>query len=195
MICAIVLAAGRSSRMGSQKVLLPFAGQTVIGHIVYQVLAAAIDRTIVVTGPDDAAIRLALAGRRVTLVANPDSTGEMLSSVRCGLRALPPECTAAIVVLGDQPTIRTELIADLVRSFHSTRAKIVVPTCQGRRGHPLLFSADYLAEVLTQHDGVGLRGLLQAHPSDVVELEVAEAAVLTDMDSPEDYTHAQSRSI
>jgi molybdenum cofactor cytidylyltransferase len=193
MIGAVILAAGQSRRMGSQKLLLPFAGQTVIGHIVGQVLAAPVERTVVVTAQDGDAIRLALAGRPVTFVANPDPTGEMLESVRCGLRALPPECTAAIVVLGDQPTIRTELIADLVRSFHSTRARIVVPSFQGRRGHPLLFSADYFADVLTQHDGVGLRGLLQAHPSEIDELEVADAAELNDMDSPEDYNHARSR--
>ena len=195
MIGAVILAAGQSRRMGSQKLLLPFAGQTVIGHIVCQVLTARIERTVVVTASDGDAIRLALTGKPVTFVVNPDPAAEMLGSVRCGLRALPPECTATIVVLGDQPTIRTELIADLARSFHSTRARIVVPTFQGRRGHPLLISADYFAEVFTQHDGVGLRGLLQAHPSDIVELEVADAAVLNDMDSPEDYTHARSRYI
>jgi molybdenum cofactor cytidylyltransferase len=193
MIGAVILAAGQSRRMGSQKLLLPFAGQTVISHIVDQVLAAPIERTVVVTAPDGDAIRRALAGRPVTFVANPDPAGEMLGSVRSGLRALPPQCAAAIVVLGDQPTIRAEVIADLVRSFHATGAKIVVPSFQGRRGHPLLFSADYFAEVLTQHDGVGLRGLLQARPSESSELEVADAAVLTDIDTPDDYKRMPSQ--
>jgi molybdenum cofactor cytidylyltransferase len=195
MICAVILAAGQSRRMGSQKLLLPFAGQTVVGHIADQVLATPIELAVVVTGCDDAAIRLTLAGKRLTFVVNPDATGEMLGSVRCGLRALPAECTAALVVLGDQPTIRVELIADLIRTHASTGAKIVAPSCRGRRGHPLLFSKGYFAEILTQHDGVGLRGLLQAHSGDVVELEVADPTVLADMDSPEDYERERAKFV
>jgi molybdenum cofactor cytidylyltransferase len=187
MICAIVLAAGQSRRMGTQKLLLPYAGQTVIGQIADNVLAAPIERAFVVTGHDGEAIQLALAGKPLTFIANPDSAGDMLSSIRCAVRALPPECKAAMVVLGDQPTIRAELIADLIRSFQSAAAKIVVPSFQGRRGHPLLISAGYFCEVLTQHDGVGLRGLLDAHPHDIATLEVDDANVLTDIDSPDDY--------
>ena len=195
MISAILLAAGQSRRMGPQKLLLPFEGQTVIGHIADQVLAAPVERAVVVTAKEGEAIRLTLAGKPLTFVVNPDAAGDMLSSVRCGLQALPAECTAAVVILGDQPTIRAALIADLVQAFHSTRAKIVVPTCRGRRGHPVLFSADYFAEVLTQHDGVGLRGLLTAHPSDIAELEVADAGVLADMDRPGDYERELSRRL
>ena len=103
--------------MGTQKLLLPYAGQTVIGQIVDNVLAAPIERAFVVTGNYGEAIRLALAGRPLTFVVNPDAAGDMLSSIRCGVRALPPECMAATVVLGDQPTIRAKLIADLIRSL------------------------------------------------------------------------------
>ncbi len=195
MISAILLAAGKSRRMGPQKLLLPFGGQTVIGHIADQVLAAPIERVVAVTAQEGEAIRFTLVGKSLTFVVNPDVAGDMLSSVRCGLQALPAECAAAIIILGDQPTIRAALIADLVQAFHSTRARIVVPSCHGRRGHPVLFSADYFAEVLTQHDGVGLRGLLQAHPSDIAELEVAEPAVLADMDCPEDYQRELSRRV
>jgi molybdenum cofactor cytidylyltransferase len=195
MISAILLAAGQSRRMGPQKLLLPFEGQTVIGHIADQVLAAPIERAVVVTANEGEAIRLALAGKPLTFVVNPDSAGDMLSSVRCGLKTLPAECTAAIVILGDQPTIRAALIGEMVQAFHSTRARIVAPSCHGRRGHPVLFSADYFAEVLTQHDGVGLRGLLQAHPRDIAEIEVADTAVLADMDCPEDYHRELSRRL
>jgi molybdenum cofactor cytidylyltransferase len=187
MICAIVLAAGQSRRMGTQKLLLPYAGQTVIGQIVDNVLAAPIERAFVVTGNDGEAIRLALAGRPLTFVVNPDPAADMLSSIRCGVGSLPPECIAAIVVLGDQPTIRAELVAGLIRTFQTAAAKIVVPSFRGRRGHPILISAGYFGEVLTQHDCVGLRGLLDAHPHDIATLEVDNPNVLTDMDSPDDY--------
>jgi molybdenum cofactor cytidylyltransferase len=179
--------------MGTQKLLLPYASQSVIGHVVDEVLAASIEQTIVVTAHEDESIRLALAGRRLTFVANPDLAGDMLSSVRCGLRALPAGCEAVLVVLGDQPSIRSQLVADLTQAFQTTGAKIVVPVFAGRRGHPFLFSADYFDEILTQHDGCGLRGLLQAHSSEITLLAVTDAAVLADMDTPDDYQSELSR--
>jgi molybdenum cofactor cytidylyltransferase len=194
MICAIVLAAGQSRRMGTQKLLLPYAGQTVIGQIVDNVLASPIERAFVVTRNDDEAIRLALAGKPLTFVVNLDPAADMLSSIRCGVRSLPPDCIAAIVVLGDQPTIRAELVAGLIRTLQTAAAKIVVPSFRGRRGHPILVSAECFGEVLTQHDCVGLRGLLNAHPHDIATLEVDDPKVLTDMDSPDDYHREISTS-
>src|SRR5262249_6598992 len=100
MIAAIVLAAGRSRRMGTQKLLLPWSGQTVIGHIVDQVLAAGLNQVCVVVGADREAVSQALGNRPVTLITNPDPDAEMLSSVRCGIQSLPMECDAAMIVLG-----------------------------------------------------------------------------------------------
>jgi molybdenum cofactor cytidylyltransferase len=187
MICAIILAAGRSRRMGTQKLLLPLAGTTVIGHIVDEVLRSPVDETIVVLGRDADSLGEALAGRRVTFVTNADPEGEMLSSVRCGLRVLPPECDAVLVALGDQPAIAADTIRRLIEAFRTAGRGIVVPVHGGKGGHPILFSMRYRDEVLTHHDAVGLRGLRQAHPEDVLELEVESPSVLTDMDRPEDY--------
>ena len=89
MICAIVLAAGRSQRMGTQKLVLPFAGSTVVARVVDAFLGASVDTVVVVIRANDAQVRAALAGHRVIFVENPDLAGDMLSSVRCGLRALP----------------------------------------------------------------------------------------------------------
>jgi molybdenum cofactor cytidylyltransferase len=111
----------------------------------------------------------------------------MLSSVRCGLRALPAMCEAILVALGDQPAVTAGLVDALVEGFRAGRHRIVVPVHGGRRGHPLLFSADYRPEILTQYDDQGLRGLLGAHPDEVFELPVSTAAVLSDVDYPEDY--------
>jgi molybdenum cofactor cytidylyltransferase len=193
MISAVVLAAGQSRRIGTQKLLLPFAGQTVIGHVVDQVLAAFIGQVFVVVPEEGDAIRRALAGKRVTFAANPDRAGDMLSSVRCGLRVLPEGCRAVLIVLGDQPTIQADLIHDLVRAFETTARRIVVPVHNGRRGHPLLLSADYVAELLTNHDGAGLRGLLQAHPNEIHPLAVSSPAVLSDIDHLDDYNRELAR--
>jgi len=194
MIAAIVLAAGRSRRMGTQKLLLPYAGRTVIGHIVEQVAAAPVGRIIVVTGADFDAVMGALHGRDVTFVRNPAAEAEMLSSVRCGLRGLPESCRAVVVVLGDQPGVYAGLIAALIEAHLESGRGIVVQTFGGRRGHPVLISARYFEDVLTGFDDVGLRGLVRAHPEDVLEVTAGSEAVLMDLDTPEDYRRATGQA-
>lgn len=193
MICAMVLAAGRSSRMGTQKLLLPYRGQPMIARVVDELLESPVDQVFVVTGKEGKPILEALAGRRVHCVTNPHAEDEMLHSVRCGLIAMPQQSAAAMVVLGDQPSITANLVAELVRSFHATSRSVVVPTYKGKRGHPLLFAMHYRDEILTGHEGRGLRGLLETHPQDVFELEVATSGILEDIDLPEDYRRAIGR--
>ena len=118
----------------------------------------------------------------------------MLSSVRCGLRELPAGCNAVLVALGDQPSITTHLVDNLIHTYETVEESdggIAVPTCQGRRGHPILFAERYRSAVLARYDGVGLRGLLRDFPEDVHELPVAEASVLSDMDDPAAYEREQ----
>jgi len=194
MICAIVPAAGASTRMGVSKQVLPFGETTVIGHVVDEVLQSGLDDVIVVVGRDGDRVTEALGGRPVRIVVNPDPQADMLSSVRCGLRALPQSCAAVLVALGDQPAVTADLIASMIRRFRAYARGIVVPRHGGRRGHPLLFAARYAPEILTGFDDVGLRGLLHAHPDDVCDLEVADPSVLADMDCPEDYLRELART-
>jgi molybdenum cofactor cytidylyltransferase len=187
MICAIILAAGLSSRMGVQKLLLPFGGKTVIGHIVDQLLVSSIDEIHVVVGHNADQIFAELSGRAISIVNNPDYKSGMLSSVRCGLKSLPEKCRFVMVVLGDQPSISTELIDQMLKSFAATEKDILVPLYQGKRGHPILFSVKYRDEIMMHYDDMGLRGLMHEHSEEVFELEVPTASVLCDMDYPEDY--------
>jgi molybdenum cofactor cytidylyltransferase len=197
MICAVVLAAGRSSRMGVPKQLLPWRKTTVIGHVVDQLLdqllRGRLDEIYVIVGHEADGVAAELEDRPVHVVTNPDYAAGMLSSVRYGLRALPASCEAIMIVLGDQPAITTGLIATLTGSFRTSGKGILVPVHGGRRGHPLLLSARYRQEILTCYDDVGLRGLLQAHPDDVFELHVSTAAVLSDLDDLEDYRREAAR--
>ena len=193
MIGAIVLAAGRSRRMGTQKLLLPFGDRPLIARVVDEVLSSPVDRTLVVTGPDGDAIRMALAERPVTSVINPDPEGEMLGSVRSGLRALPAGCDAVLVLPGDLPGLDAEVVARLVEARKQTGRGLVMPVWNGRRGHPLLISTDYRDEILNQYEGVGLRGLLSAHPGAVAEVSVDSPALFEDMDVPDDYQNWLSR--
>ena len=187
MISAIVLAAGESRRMGAHKVLLPLGSVTVIGHIVDQLLLSVIDRVFVVVGHEGDRIVHALSDRSVTVITNHDYMSGMLSSVRCGIEAMPEQSEAVMVALGDQPSITAELVDNIVRSFRTAGKGILVPLHQGRRGHPIMFSAEYCTEILGQYDDVGLRGLMRGHPEDVFELNVESPAILSDMDFPEDY--------
>jgi molybdenum cofactor cytidylyltransferase len=187
MICAIVLAAGMSRRMGVQKLLLPFEGKTVIEHIVAELLCSTVDHVLVVVGYQNKYVAEKLPRQSITIVTNPNYRNGMLSSVRCGIQALPQECSAVMLALGDQPAISTELVDEMVQSFVKTDRGIVVPYCQQRRGHPLMFSMKYQNEIMTNFDKVGLRGLLHTHPEDVFELDISNSSVLSDMDFPEDY--------
>jgi molybdenum cofactor cytidylyltransferase len=194
MICAVVLAAGRSLRMGTQKLLLPVAGKPLIARIVDELLRSPVDETFVVTGTDGTRISEALAGRRVHFVVNPERDGDMLSSVRCGLRALPESCRAVLVVLGDQPRLTAEMVGKLIGAFHQCGPGIVVPVHGQRRGHPLLFSIRFRDEILQRFDGAGLRGLLEAHPQEIAEITVEDQRVLDDVDTPENFRRLTEES-
>jgi molybdenum cofactor cytidylyltransferase len=187
MDCAIVLAAGMSRRMGAQKLLLPFGGKTVISHIIDQIADSVVDKIIVVAGDESDSVREQLSGRDVSIVINPDCGAEMLSSVRCGIRALPEGCRCVLVALGDQPGITTDLVNEMVNAFKTANKGILVPVYQGKRGHPILFSSRYCNEILTRYEDIGLRGLVETHADDVFELNVSSPTVLCDMDWPEDY--------
>lgn len=187
MICVIVPAAGLSNRMGTQKLLLPFGGETVITHIVEQILVSAVDQVYVVLGHQKELVSRELSSLPVRIVHNPDYKTGMLSSIRSGLRALPEQCQSVLVALGDQPSITTALINRIIRSFAETEKNILVPLYNNKRGHPILFSASYRREILSSFDDIGLRGLLQAHDDDVFEMPVEDPSVLSDMDYPEDF--------
>jgi molybdenum cofactor cytidylyltransferase len=193
-MCAIVPAAGASRRMGAAKQLLPWGNTTILGHIVDQLLLSeAVDEVRAVVAPDAGAIVAELEKRPVRIVVNPRPEGDMISSIRCALRELPAECEALMVALGDQPGITSELIQTLARAFRASGKGILVPLHQSKRGHPIVFSIRYRDEILGNYDAEGLRGLLRAHDDDVLAMEVADASVLHDIDSPQDYRREQDR--
>lgn len=190
MISAIILAAGESTRMPKHKMLLPYASRTVIEHIINEVRQSRVTETIVVTGHNAEAMAERLKGRPVRIVVNDHYRDGMLSSVRCGLRAILSDATAAMFLLGDQPTICKQTINTLLDHYQNNDKGILVPIHKGRRGHPLLVSTKYRNEILTQYNEVGLRGLLQAHPDDIAAIDLDTPTILQDIDTPEDYQAA-----
>lgn len=200
MIWAVILAAGESRRMGTQKLLLPFGETTVVGAVVRTAEASLADRALVVLGADGERVRAELErgradGRtgerrgndKIGFAANENYLSGMLSSVQAGFRALPEDAEAAVVMLGDQPFLPAKVVDAVVAAYRESGEGIVIPVFGGRRGHPVLIDLKYRGEVLALDPSDGLRQLMRAHPAEVREVEVDDAGILRDLDTPEDY--------
>lgn len=186
-IWAIVLAAGESRRMGSPKMLLPYNGTTVIGQVIENVLAAGVTDTLVITGAERDEIIKAIDRYPVRHGHNDNFRSGMLSSVQCGFAFLPDDCHAALIMPGDQPMIGAREIKRVIKAWKESGKGIVMPACNGKRGHPLVVDLKYRAEVLSLPEEEGLRTLAARHPDDVHEAETDDPSVLRDIDTREDY--------
>jgi molybdenum cofactor cytidylyltransferase len=173
--------------MGKQKLLLPFAGKTLIQTVLANVAGSRVDRILVVLGSDWEKVRETIKPFSVGIALNPDFRSGMLSSVLCGIRALPGDTQAVLIVLGDQPMISSAVINRILAAFPSSGKGIIVPTYEGRRGHPLLIDLKYKAEIEALDPGTGLRGLIRRHAEDLFEVEVPSPAILKDIDNRQDY--------
>lgn len=190
MISGILLAAGESRRMqGAFKPLLKWGKRTVIGECVHQLRNSQLADIFVVLGHREADIRPRLAGTGVQYAINQDYRQGMLSSIKTGLAMLGPNPDAFLLALVDQPMIKTELINRLINAFDEGDKGIVIPTYQGNHGHPIIISAKYVDDILRlpADNQDGLRGFINEHKSDWLEVPVETQAVLEDIDLPEDY--------
>lgn len=187
MIWAVILAAGESRRMGQPKLLLPYGSGTIIETVVRNVVASSVDRTLVVLGARRQEIEERIDGFAVKKAFNREYRKGMFSSVLCGLGSLPRSARAAVLVLADQPGIPAGIIDSLVAAFLREKKGLVVPVCRKRRGHPLLLDLKYRLEIEALPPEAGLRGLLRAHPDDILEVRVSNPEILRDIDSPGDY--------
>jgi molybdenum cofactor cytidylyltransferase len=186
-IAAIVLAAGRSVRMGAaNKLLADVGGRPMVRHAVEAALVSQARPVLVVTGHQADDVRAALAGLNVEFVANADFAQGLSTSLKAGIRAVPPEITGAVVLLGDMPRIEAAHLDAMIAAFASPAgAAIVVPMHEGQRGNPVLWPADLFAEMLALEGDAGARSLLTKHPDRVREIDLGTDAVLMDVDTPD----------
>jgi len=186
-VAAIVLAAGRSTRMGNDnKLLCEVAGKPMLRHTVESVLASAARPVLVVTGHQQAQVEAALAGFDVTLVANPAYATGLSSSLKAGIGALPRQIGGALVALGDMPLVGPVHLDCLIAAFRAAQGQtIIVPTHRGQRGNPVLWPAACFAEILALHGDAGARQLFAAHAGQIREVPLDAAAILEDIDTPE----------
>jgi molybdenum cofactor cytidylyltransferase len=186
-IAAIVLAAGRSTRMGAaNKLLADVDGKPMLRHSVEAALASRARPVLVVTGHQADEVRAALTGLDVAFVANPDFATGLSSTLKAGIRGLPETADAALVLLGDMPRIETaHLEAMIAASATDAASVIVVPVHQGRRGNPVLWPSDLFAEMLALEGDVGARSLMARHAQRVREIELGTDAIFMDVDTPD----------
>jgi len=184
-IAAVVLAAGRSTRMGSNKLVAELNGTPLVRIAAEQALASCADPVIVVTGHERERVEKALAGLAVRFVHNPEFADGLSTSLKAGLAAVPPEADGAIICLGDMPQVRAAMIDRLIAAFDPARgALIVVPTIDGKRGNPVLWSRRFFPELAGLEGDVGARHMIGAYGEAVVEV-AADRAALVDIDTPE----------
>lgn len=183
-VAAIVLAAGRSTRMGSNKLAETLHGKSLLQHVVDAALASRAAPVLVVTGHEPDKVAAALAGRDVTLVANPHFAQGLSTSLKAGLVALPQSVAGAVVLLGDMPEIGAPVIDALIDAFTADPTlNAVVPTHLGQRGNPVLLGRHLFDAAMRLEGDAGARRLLDGEG--VLALPVADAAVLRDIDTPE----------
>jgi molybdenum cofactor cytidylyltransferase len=188
-ISAIVLAGGESKRMGRAKQLLPWQGKAILQQVLDHLRQSRVDETILVLGYSADQILREISTEEVKVVTNPDYAEGMSSSLRQGLRAMDKQADAFFVVLGDQPAIGPEVFDRLIHEFEriGPQKNILFPAFHGSRGHPVLLGSKYIKEARQLQGDVGCRQILADHPDDILAVELETAAVLLDIDTPQDY--------
>lgn len=187
---AVILAAGGANRFGAPKLLLPIPGpapRPLIAHVVSEVLASSVHRAVVVLGASASEIGAALAGCEVVLVENTRWPEGMSTSVNAGLEAICPEASAVLFVLGDQPGLRTSHINALLEAFAGTPTDIVYPVFGSQRGNPVLFARRTFPAFQELAGDQGGRALINSGRFHALAVEMEDAGVLVDIDTPEDW--------
>lgn len=180
---AILLAAGKSTRMGKPKQLMHFGESTILEQAIDNLLGSEVNEVIVVLGHEAEEAKKTLAAKRVKLVMNPDYEQGMSTSIIAGLKMVDTRAEAIMLALGDQPLIDSQTINEVINKFDKHGKGIAVPTYQGKRGHPVIFDKKYEGELLKIRGDVGGKEIIGKHPDDVLEVAVQSEGVCIDIDT------------
>lgn len=193
-IGALVLAAGLSSRMGQFKLLLPWLeDKPILVHVVSKLIDYPLKHIVVVTGNRAEEIRETLADFDLSFAHNPDyAEGEILSSLKVGLKNMPETVDAILVVPGDLPQIPLSVLQAVISAYDGD--SIVVPTHAGKRGHPVMFPRRFWEDILALAADKAPRAILKANPEAVKEVPIDTDAILADIDTPDDYQRELKRA-
>ena len=188
---AILLAAGRSQRMGSQnKLLLPLSGKPLILHMLDCLESSAVDDIIVVTGHEKEVIKNILPAD-ITTVHNPDHLQGMTTTIQKGVEAARPDSAGYLICLSDTPFIQAQDVNQVIDAFtkaqNQIKQPIIIPEYEQIPGHPKLFSSGYREEIRKHTETEGLKKLIQSHTDSVVKVRMSSDRIIRDIDTPEIY--------
>jgi molybdenum cofactor cytidylyltransferase len=184
----LVLAAGKSERMGSPKPLLPLGGKTFLERVVDSLEAAPLAGYHIVLGHQAPLIIQRLPRFREKVILNPEYERGQLSSLTAGLQALDWNSLDGILLcLIDHPLLSPDLIRTLVETFSIRPAPIIIPVCRGKRGHPVIFARSLFAELMQAPPEQGAVAVVCRHQQEILHLEVEDEGILMDVDTPEEY--------
>jgi molybdenum cofactor cytidylyltransferase len=195
-MAAIILAAGRSTRMGGpNKLLAELGGKALVRIVTEQALASKAQDVIVVTGHQAEEVEKVLRGLNVTFVRNPDFAEGLASSVKAGVAAVPEDAAGAVICLGDMPLIDARLIDRLIEAFAPDRGHLIaVPVADNRRGNPVLWSRRFFNELMALDGDIGARHLIARHSEAVAEVPVEGSGAFLDIDTPQALDDARRES-
>ena len=194
MTIGIILSAGESKRMGTPKQLLPWGKTIILQQVIDNATASHLAQVILVLGSRAAEIadKITLSPK-TRIVINKDHLEGMSSSVICGIKNAPAGAEAFMLLLGDQPFITPAIIDRVLDEYQKSKPGIVIPVYNGKRGHPVIFSAKYKPELLAIADN-GAKAVVNNHPGDVLEIPLDAPEILTDIDTPQDYQKAKDHA-
>ena len=193
-VAAMVLAAGRSSRMGKFKPLLPIKGNTLIEQVIKNIRAASIERILVVVGHQAETLIPILERNEVCWAANPDYIQEMFSSIKVGVDHLDGRLRAFFLVPGDMPFVRPQTFQKLLAAFDSEKMDMLRPRYGDKRGHPVLISASRIPSIAGYGGSGGLRAVVNKQNWRTVDLDCNDPGILVDLDNLVDYENALAES-
>jgi molybdenum cofactor cytidylyltransferase len=184
-IAAIVLAAGRSTRMGAEnKLLADLSGKPMVRVVAEAALGSRARPVLVVTGHQEGEVRAALAGLDLSFVVNPEFAKGLSTSLKAGIAAVPASCDGALVLLGDMPQIEASHLERLIDAY--APGAIAVPVQEGRQGNPVLWPSSLFAEIMQLDGDAGAKRLIVSHRDEVREVELGTGAIFADVDTPDE---------
>jgi len=185
-VAAVILAAGRSNRMGAFKPLLPFGKQTVIESTINYLRQGGVETIVVVLGHRAEEVQAQINHLKVVCALNRDPESEMNASIAVGVGTLPADAKATLIAPADHPGVPSMVVSEVIEAWQHGAA-LVIPTWQNRGGHPVLVDLRYREELQNLDPNRGLRALFEAHPDKVQRLPVDSPYVARDMDTWDDY--------
>jgi CTP:molybdopterin cytidylyltransferase MocA len=187
MIAAILLAAGRSRRMGAFKPLLPFGERTVVEACVGNLLDGGVEEIVVVVGHRAGEIRARLEHLPVRFAVNAEAESDMGVSIARGIEQISESAQAVFIALADQPAVPPATIGFLIAAGKRTRKRLIIPEFKERGGHPVWIDLSFRRELMNLDPQRGLRALFEKYPEEVLRVPVTSPYVARDMDRWDDY--------